>query len=56
MMNWEMGIDIHTIMNKILDQEMAAHSSILGNPMDRGVWQASSWGHKRVRHDLATKQ
>ena len=26
--------------------------SCLGNPMDRGSW----WGHKRVRHDLATKQ
>ena len=25
--------------------------------MDRGGWQAySPWGHKRVRHDLATKQ
>ena len=27
--------------------------SCLGNPMDRG---ASPWGHKRVRHNLATKQ
>ena len=25
--------------------------------MDRGSWQDySPWGHKRVRHDLATKQ
>ena len=32
--------------------------SCLENPMDRGSWQAtySSWGHKRVRHDLVTKQ
>ena len=31
--------------------------SCLGNPMDRGAWQATApWGHKRVRHDLATKQ
>ena len=30
----------------------------LKNPMDWGVWQAtySSCGHKRVRHNLATKQ
>ena len=27
--------------------------SCLGNPKDRGVWQAV---HKRVRHDLVTKQ
>ena len=33
--------------------------SCLGNPMDRGACSLagySSWGHKRVRHDLATKQ
>ena len=31
--------------------------SSLGTSMDRGGWQAySPWGHKRVRHDLATKQ
>ena len=30
--------------------------SCLGNPMDRGAWRASPWGHKRVRHNLATKQ
>ena len=24
----------------------------LGNPMDRGAWQATNlWGHKSVRHD-----
>ena len=23
--------------------------------MDRGAWQGSPWGHKRVGHDLATK-
>ena len=31
-------------------------SSCLGNPMDRGAWQAAvHGGHKRVRHDLTTK-
>ena len=31
--------------------------SCLGNPMDRGAWQATVHGaHKRVRHGLATKQ
>ena len=30
--------------------------SCLGNPMDREAWWASPWGHKRVGHDLATKQ
>ena len=30
--------------------------SCLGNPMDRGVWQATFNGSPRVRHDLATKQ
>ena len=30
--------------------------SYLGNPMDRGTWWATpTWGHKRVRHNLATK-
>ena len=36
-----------------LEKEMAMHSRILpefigfpGNPMDRGAWRASSWGHK----------
>ena len=29
--------------------------SCLENPMDSGAWR-SSRGHKRVRHDLATKQ
>ena len=28
----------------------------LGNPMDRGVWPASPWGHKRVRQDLEAIQ
>ena len=28
--------------------------SCLGNSMEKGGWWA--WGHKRVRHDLATKQ
>ena len=31
--------------------------SCLGNPTDRGAWQAIACGdHKRVGHDLATKQ
>ena len=30
--------------------------SCLGNPMDRGAWQATAHGVTRVRHDLATKQ
>ena len=28
----------------------------LGNPMDRGAWQATVQGLTRVRHDLVTKQ
>ena len=38
---------------------METHSSILvyGNPKDRGAWWATvHGGHKRVGHDLATKQ
>ena len=31
--------------------------SCLENPMDRGAWWGySPWGHKKVGHDLATKQ
>ena len=30
--------------------------SCLGNPMDRGTWQATVYGVARVRHDLVTKQ
>ena len=30
--------------------------SCLGNPKDRGAWQATARGCKRVRHNLATKQ
>ena len=29
--------------------------SCLGNPMDRGAWQAVAHGVTRVRHNLATK-
>ena len=29
--------------------------SCLGNPMDRGAWQAAAHGVARVRHNLATK-
>ena len=43
-----------------LEKRMASHSSLLAwkNPTDRGAWQAvySPWGHKRVGHDLSTKQ
>ena len=30
--------------------------SCLGNPMDRGAWQATVYGSQSVRYDLATKQ
>ena len=30
--------------------------SCLGNPMDRGDWQAKSMGLQRLGHDLATEQ
>ena len=30
--------------------------SCLGNPMDRGAWQATVYGVTRVKQDLATKQ
>ena len=29
--------------------------SCLGNPMDRGAWQATVYGNPRDRHNLATK-
>ena len=32
-----------------------SQDSCLGNPMDRAGGY-SPWGHKRVRHDLVTKQ
>ena len=35
----------------------ALQYSCLGNSMDRGVWWGfSPWVHKRVRHNLVTKQ
>ena len=40
-----------------LEKEMTTHSNILplGNRMDRrSLAGYSSWGHKRVGHDLAT--
>ena len=43
----------------ILEKEMATHFGILAleNPMDRGAWKATvHGGHKRVGHDLGTKQ
>jgi len=30
--------------------------SCLGNPMDRGTWQAIVFGVAKVRHDLPTKK
>ena len=39
-----------------LDKEMAIHSSILQNPMDRGAWRATVHGLQRVRHNSATEQ
>ena len=39
-----------------LKKEMATHSSCLGNPMDRGAWQATVHGVTRVGHDLLTNQ
>ena len=41
-----------------LEEEMVTHLSILaGNPMDkRNLVGYSSWGDKRVRHDVVTKQ
>ena len=42
-----------------LEKEMATHSSILAweIPMDKkSLAGYSSWGHKRVGHELATKQ
>ena len=30
--------------------------SCLENPMDRGAWDYSPWGSRRVGHDLTTKQ
>ena len=38
-----------------MEKEMATHSSILGNTMGKGTWQATVHGVTRVRHDLATK-
>ena len=35
-------------------REWQRQYSCLGNPMDRGGYRP--WGHKRVRHDLATNQ
>ena len=31
-------------------------SSCLGNPMDRGAWEAIVHGMQRIGHNLATKQ
>ena len=39
-----------------LEKEIATYSSIFAwkIPMDRGGWQASPWGRKRVKQHLAT--
>ena len=37
-----------------LKNEMATQYSCLGNPMDRGAWQATVRGVARVGHDLTT--
>lgn len=39
-----------------LVKEMAIHSSILGNPMDRGAWRPTAHGAARLGHNLATTQ
>ena len=41
-----------------LEKEMAAHSSILAweVPWTGEPGKLSPWGHKRVRHNLATEQ
>ena len=41
-----------------LEKEMAAHSSILAweVPWTGEPGELSPWGHKRVRHNLATEQ
>ena len=41
-----------------LEEEMATHSSILAweIPWTGSLVGYSPWDHKRVRHDLATKQ
>ena len=40
-----------------LEKEMSTQLqySCLGNPMDRGAWQATVHGVPRVRHNLMTK-
>ena len=39
----------------LLEKEMAAHSRILENSMDRGAWWATVHGVVRVRNNLAIK-
>ena len=43
-------------LERSLEKEMTTHSSIPGNPMDRGAWWATVRGCQRVQHDLATEQ
>ena len=42
-------------MDNYLEKEVAIHSSILKNPMDRRAWQATVHEVARVGHDLASK-
>ena len=35
---WSLGQEDH------LEKKLATHSSILGNPIDRGTWQATAYG------------
>ena len=39
----------------VLEKEMATHSSLLENPIDRGTWQATVQAVTRVGHNLVTK-
>ena len=39
-------------MDNYLEKEVAIHSSILKNPMDRRAWQATVHEVARVGHDL----
>ena len=47
----------NSLNGRVSERPLGQHSC-LGNPMDRGAWQAacSPWRRIRVGHDLATKQ
>ena len=46
--------EFNSCVREPIEKEMATHSSILGNPMDRGAWWATVLGSKRFGHELAT--